>query len=460
MCVLIFISYQLLRYPRANTRGVESELICASRTPPLQAGHVFLDANPTTAKFKFYALFSPSMSGRLYLRTASAQDRVIQDMQEIGVCQEGVDIMAPKSRYLVFMTRELDPRGANVLKQEMLAVGGEAAISYDAISDLSKPTDALIMGTERQFQIAIGKLRKQPFGLKEMAEKIEDAVETSSASRNRTLACGNKELRLGERTLVMGILNVTPDSFSDGGKFLDHDIATEHAKDMIEQGADIIDVGGESTRPGAEPVSLEEELGRAIPVIEALSDSDVPISIDTRKPEVLKKAVEAGASMVNVVGGLRDDDMIKVAADAGIPVVIMHMLGEPGAMQNDPVYSDVMDDIVDHLGEQIERAVDLGVKPENFIVDPGIGFGKTVEHNLEIIGRLGELRILGAPVLVGTSRKSFIGKISGGEADQRREGSLASMVLAAANGADIVRVHDVGETKKALAVADAIYNNI
>ena len=274
--------------------------------------------------------------------------------------------------------------------------------------------------------------------------------------KNFTLKCGGFSLALGERTHVMGILNRTPDSFSDGGRFPDADAAVGHALSMMGQGADIIDVGGESTRPGAEPVGTAEELERVIPVIEALSAKGAPISVDTRKPEVARKALEAGAGMLNLVGGIRDDEMGKVAAASDIPVILTHMRGEPKNMQADPQYDDVMDDIVDHLAAQIKTCTGHGLARGNIIVDPGIGFGKTVDNNREVLRRLGELRMLGAPVMVGTSRKSFIGKITGAEVGDRLEGSLASMVLAAAWGADIVRTHDIRETKRALAVADSI----
>lgn len=392
---------------------------------------------------------------KLYLRSCTDSDVISREMGEIGVCQEGIDIMAPKSRQFIFMARDLDPRAANILKQEMLAVGGDAAISYHAISDLTKETDAHIIGTERQISIANEKLKCQPFGLKELAAEIECALNNLARPLKSNLNCGGKELAIGERSLIMGVLNVTPDSFSDGGQFLDKDAAINHARTMIEQGADIIDVGGESTRPGAEPVSAEIELERVIPVIKALS-GNILLSIDTRKPEVARKAIEAGACMVNLVGGIRDEETGKLIAEKEIPAILMHMLGEPASMQTDPQYDDVMDDIAGHLADQIETAIGLGIKAEKIIVDPGIGFGKTTIHNLEIMKRLGELRILGCPILIGASRKSFIGKITGAEANDRLEGSLAAAVLAAAKGAHILRVHDVKETKRALAVADSI----
>jgi dihydropteroate synthase len=393
------------------------------------------------------------MSPELYLRSVNQLDTADAEMRNINVCQEGIDIMLPKMRHFVFMVRDLDPRGANILKQEMLAVGGEAAISYNAICDLSKPTDCLLSGTERQFSIAVCKLKLQPFGLKMLASELDRALGNISAPHVPTLG----QLNL-DHTLVMGILNVTPDSFSGDG-IIDIDGAVKKALQMENEGADIIDIGGESTRPGAIKVSAEDELARVLPVIKNLSTKlKIPISIDSRNASVVKKALESGASIANLVGGLRDAEMTKIIASAGIPVILMHMQGKPDTMQNNPVYDDVMDDIIAELRGQVKTALGAGIKPSNIILDPGIGFGKTAEQNMEIIRRLGEMRILGMPLLVGTSRKSFIGKVSG-DANNRLEGSLASAIFASARGANIVRVHDVAETVRALKLNDAIVRN-
>ena len=226
---------------------------------------------------------------------------------------------------------------------------------------------------------------------------------------------------------------------------------------MAETGADIIDVGGESTRPGSAPVSAEEEIERVVPVIKELrSKINIPISIDTSKPEVARAALEAGAGIINDVTGLADDNMARLAAEKGVPVIIMHMQGNPRTMQDEPDYDDVVDDIIDYFKERIAIAEEHGMARPSIIIDPGIGFGKTLEHNLEIIRRLAEFKILGLPIMVGPSRKSFIGKIQGANADGRLEGSLAAAIVSAMKGADIVRVHDVKETRLALQIADAI----
>jgi dihydropteroate synthase len=253
----------------------------------------------------------------------------------------------------------------------------------------------------------------------------------------------------------MGVVNVTPDSFSDGGLFLDPDAAIAHGRELLDQGADVLDVGGESTRPGAKEVSAEEELARVEPVVAGLSDST--ISIDTSKLAVAEAALDAGASIVNDVTALRHDPEIGVlCAERAAGLVLMHMLGDPRTMQKNPVYDGVVDDVKAFLAERLEAAVGAGVVEERIWLDPGIGFGKTLEHNLELLRRLGELRELGRPLVIGTSRKSFIGKIDGSAVDDRIGGTLASSVLAAAEGADVLRVHDVAEMAQAIKVAGAI----
>jgi len=255
----------------------------------------------------------------------------------------------------------------------------------------------------------------------------------------------------------MGVLNVTPDSFSDGGLYLSPDKALEHGIHLFEEGADIVDVGGESTRPGAEPVSAMEELDRVLPVIEGLVQAEVPVSIDTMKPDVAKAATIAGAQTINDVSGMRSDEMLSVAASAGATVCIMHMLGEPRTMQAAPQYSDVVEEVLSWLLERVEAAVRAGVRRDQIWIDPGIGFGKTIDHNLSLLKATGEFASSGYPVVIGASRKSFIGKIAcESDAAYRLPGSLAVAVYAAQKGARIIRAHDVAATVQALAVQDAI----
>ncbi len=256
---------------------------------------------------------------------------------------------------------------------------------------------------------------------------------------------------------LMGVVNVTPDSFSDGGLYLDPKAAIAHGEELAAAGAEILDVGGESTRPGAEEVGEAEELRRVVPVVEGLAGAGAEVSVDTSKAAVAAAALDAGATIVNDVTALRGDpEMAALCAERDATAVLMHMVGSPRTMQENPVYDDVVDDVKSFLAARVEAARAAGVAEERIWLDPGIGFGKTVEHNLELLRRLGELRELGRPLVVGTSRKSFIGKVDGSPAGERLGGTIASSVLAAASGADVLRVHDVAEVGQALAVAAAI----
>src|SRR3954451_19700335 len=256
--------------------------------------------------------------------------------------------------------------------------------------------------------------------------------------------------------LVMGIVNVTPDSFSDGGLFLDSAAAIAHGRDLLDEGADILDIGGESTRPGATSVTLDEELARVMPVIEALVEQGATISIDTTKAGVARRALEAGATIVNDVAAFRfDPEIAAVVAEHGAICVLMHMLGEPRTMQKDPHYDEVVSDVKAFLEERMAYAVGQGVPEDKIWLDPGIGFGKTLEHNLELIARLDEIVAIGRPVVFGASRKSFLGKLTGRQVDERLAATIAANVIAYEHGARIFRVHDVAPTADALQVATA-----
>jgi dihydropteroate synthase len=268
------------------------------------------------------------------------------------------------------------------------------------------------------------------------------------------MKCKEYTLRF-DKTLIMGILNVTPDSFSDGGLFADVDTAVDHAKQMVSDGADILDIGGESSHPGSAPLSEKEELDRVLPVVRRLLDElSVPISIDTYKPGVAEACLQAGVHLMNDITGLTNPQMRAVAAKYQVPVALMHMKGTPKTMQENPIYKDVTRDIKAFFQEQIITTHKAGIK--HIIIDPGIGFGKTVEHNLQIFKHLGEFQSLGCPILVGPSRKSFIGAITGLSVNQRLDGTIAAVTVAIMNGAHIVRVHDVKECKRAVQVVDAI----
>ena len=256
--------------------------------------------------------------------------------------------------------------------------------------------------------------------------------------------------------VVMGVVNVTPDSFSDGGAWLDADAAIAHGRELVGEGAAILDVGGESTRPGAEPVDADEELRRVLPVLEGLAGAGARLSIDTSKAAVAAAALDAGATIVNDVTALRGDPrMAALVAERGCGVVLMHMLGEPRTMQRDPHYDDVVAEVAAFLAQRIEHAVAQGIALQRIWIDPGIGFGKTIDHNLELLARLDEIVALGRPVVVGTSRKSFLGRITGRDAGDRVAGTIATNVLALERGASVFRVHDVAQACDALAVAAA-----
>lgn len=262
----------------------------------------------------------------------------------------------------------------------------------------------------------------------------------------------------GSRTYIMGILNLTPDSFSGDGIYKEPSRAVEEAERLIEEGADIIDIGGESTRPSAVPVSIEEEIERVIPVIEKLAKKiTVPISIDTQKSEVAVRALDKGASIINDISGLSaDDNMLKIASQYNATVIIMHIKGTPQTMQQNPSYTDILAEITERLSYLINKAEQNGIRQENILIDPGIGFGKTNEHNLEILANLSHFKILGKPILVGPSRKSFIGNLLGVGPKNRIFGTAASVAIAIKNGADIIRVHDVKEMKDVAKITDAI----
>jgi dihydropteroate synthase len=319
-----------------------------------------------------------------------------------------------------------------------------------------RPGGATVSGTRAGLD-ALAALAARA-GRAELARAL-DAATAADVSPDATVL-GGRTFRWGERTFLMGVVNVTPDSFSDGGRHLERDAAVQHALSLAQAGADVLDLGGESTRPGSAEVPVQVELDRVLPVLEAVrARSDVPVSIDTRKAAVAREALRLGAVLVNDVSGLGHDPALATAvAEAGAALALMHIQGTPETMQVDPRYDDVVAEVIDFLSGRIDRAVVAGVARDRIWVDPGIGFGKTTGHNLFLLRHLGELRVLGAPVLVGTSRKRFIGTLSGGRPpEQRLPGSLASIAaVATLQGADVVRVHDVAEAKEALAVADAI----
>ena len=389
----------------------------------------------------------------LHITNAS---EAIHQMKKVGVDPIGIKLMERKSLHFNLKVEGIDPRTANLLKQEMLSLGGDVAVDGRGLDCSAQQTDALIMGTQNHFEKLILKLGQYP-DLQSLGQSIKETIRNISKIKF-TIHCRKKTLTVGKRTLLMGVLNVTPDSFSDGGLFFDKEKAIAHGIRMVEEGADIIDIGGESTRPGSKPLELEEELRRIIPVIESLAkETDVPISIDTYKSAVAQRAIEAGAEIINDISALRfDPNLVQVAVRENTPLILMHIRGTPETMQKNIYYESLFSEILQSLKGSIQMAESAGVDPQQIIVDPGIGFGKTVEDNLLIIKNLFEFRILGKPILLGTSRKSFIGKILNAGGGGRLEGTLSSIAIGVLNGAHVIRSHDVLQAKKAIAVADAI----
>lgn len=357
-------------------------------------------------------------------------------------------------------TAQIDALRALTLSRESGADVKSAPLSFSTglQTHPGRSPELILTGTRDQLKYIVGRIRSLNVLPSVFPEKTESLLDKYLRADYK-INCKGKILDLQGRTHIMGILNATPDSFSDGGRFSGLESALMHAREMAAAGADIIDIGGESTRPGAEALPEEEELQRIIPLIERLSgELAVPLSVDTYKSSVAEKALQAGASIVNDISGLRfSPDMARVVADHGAALVIMHIKGTPRDMQQNPVYEDVIGEIRTYLEEGIAIAARAGVDPEKILVDPGIGFGKTLEHNLSILNRLSEFRSLGRPVVLGTSRKKFIGAILGIPApDQRVDGTAATVALGIERGASVVRVHDVARMTQVARMTDAI----
>lgn len=374
-------------------------------------------------------------------------------MRRLGVADEGIELMASRSTGLMVRVNGVDARSAAVIKQEMLFLGGDAALPAPLYA-MEGSGDLLLLGTPEQLAGIGDRLGLHQGALAARGAEISQAWENY---RSGLEGRGRLPHPFGDGLAVMGILNVTPDSFHDGGRFLSPSSAVRQAQQMIEEGADIIDVGGESTRPGAGRVSEREELERVIPVIEAVSALGVPVSIDTYKEAVAREALAHGAQVINDITALDGDGkMASLASREGCVVCLMHMQGTPTDMQKNPYYEDVVDEVYSFLKQRIDWAVARGIVREKIIIDPGIGFGKNLQHNLALLGRLDSFLSLGCPLLLGVSRKSFIGMITGAESEDRLAGTLAANVLSYRRGARIFRVHDVAENRQALDLTAAI----
>ncbi|WP_336325265.1 dihydropteroate synthase [Halovenus sp. HT40] len=371
-----------------------------------------------------------------------------ETLRDAHVTDAGQWRMRGKAVHRILKTR-VQPRQAQYLKEELLSLGGECAVS--GLNDQDRENlGVVMMGTMAQFRRLAEKLDGQPYGLAPFADELRETLDIGTDPDHRGYPWE-------DGTAVMGILNVTPDSFHDGGEYEAQSDAVERAEEMIEAGADIIDVGGESTRPGADPVPVEEEKARVLPVVERINDLDALVSVDTRKAEVARAALDAGADILNDVSGLEDPEMRLVAADYDVPVVVMHSINAPVDPDSDIHYDDVVEDVIDSLTERILLAEKAGLDRSQIIIDPGLGFGKSSAESFELLGRIGEFRGLGCPILVGHSHKSMF-ELVDRNAGERSDPTVAATALAAERGADIVRVHDVAPNRAAVDVVGAARN--
>jgi dihydropteroate synthase len=383
------------------------------------------------------------------------------ELRRIGVDSYGIVEMVPKMRTLCIQFSQLECRQANILKQEMLSLGGDAAVARGTVACTVDRTDCILIGTVKQLSRLSRKLKAQPFGLPLLGGELESLL-ARQVTPPSVWKTSRRSLSL-QRPLIMGILNITPDSFSDGGRCSNIDHAVEAALQMEADGADIIDIGGESTRPGADPVASEDELARIIPVIERLAGVlKCAISVDTWKSAVAERALGAGAEIINDISGVNfDPNMAGLAAATGSGVVLMHTRGTPDKMQQNTVYGDMMAEVTTGLLDSVSKAGEAGVSADCMAIDPGIGFGKGAAGNLELIRRLAEFSSFGLPILVGPSRKSFIGTVLGREqTDDRLFGTAATVALSVSHGAAILRVHDVRAMRDVADMAHAVMKSV
>ncbi len=399
---------------------------------------------------------------KLDIRT---RKQVIEEFGRIGATPPGKVIMSNKVFPVALKIKNINPVAADILKQEMLSRMGDVVTSRDTLTKSEEATDVIIIGTEKAITSLAEKIKMQQFGLPELSDNITSFLAYLKESKTRkSLNITGKEFDLSkEGALIMGILNVTPDSFYDGGKYYLKEDAIKRAEMIAAEGAQIIDIGGMSSRPGSKPVPPEEEIKRIIPLVEYIKKNlDILVSVDTCRSYTAARAIETGADIINDISGMTfDEGIFDVVKGSHASIVIMHMQGTPETMQVDPKYSDVVEEIYDFLFAQAQKAIEKGIDKSRIIIDPGIGFGKKLEHNLEIIAKLSDLANMGFPVLLGTSRKSFIGMVlDDAPADDRLEGSIISAIYGFLNGAEILRVHDVSQTLKALKVAKSIRDRL
>jgi len=463
-------------FPAAEGPSTDTTRGLALTEPPertIQTAKRALSLRPGSADGRFGSAGGLFVAGRLAVPvpTPTAGHRfaarvldwstlteVARELEATGSDPEGVGIMTRKGQIYPMRLDGVSLKAAPLLKQEILSVGGDSAHARGIADHSASATSVVLIATWGQYLYLLPKLRRQPFRLAELADEVERALRAYVARGVRTIPGPHRPITTGDRTRVMGVVNVTPDSFSDGGRFLDPDAAVAQAERLVREGADLIDVGGESTRPGASPVSPEAEWARIAPVFARLAAAtSVPLSVDTRHAEVAAKAIDAGADVINDVEGLRSEEMRRVVARSGAVAIAMHMRGTPTTMQENLEYADVRTEVYRTLAEATDRARAEGIAAEKLLVDPGLGFGKSAEQSADLLAHIGELRSLGYPVVVGASRKSFLGWALGAStAADRLEAGLAAAVMAAERGVAFVRTHDVGPTVRALSLVDKI----
>ncbi len=389
-----------------------------------------------------------------HLIDISTRGDLSRHLSDIGAPEEEMQDAADTFLYCTIKLENVDTRAAHQLRNHLESLGGGLALSRHARDFTVRETDVLLTGSRKTLGLLARRLKGEPFGLDVIGQEIASCLSEGVM----TMSWGNRVLDFARRTYVMGILNRTPDSFFPDSRSGSVKDALGRALKMVEAGVDIIDVGGESSRPGSDPVPIAEEVKRVVPVIQAIrGESDVMISVDTRKREVAERALDAGADIVNDISGLRhSDDLPALVARRRVPIVLMHMRGTPKTMQKNPSYKSTISEIIRELMASISIALEAGIPHSMIIIDPGIGFGKRIQDNLRIIRELASLKSLNFPILIGLSRKGFIGEILDRPVEKRLIGTITANTLAILNGANIVRVHDVGDAVEMVKIIDSV----
>lgn len=400
------------------------------------------------------SLFPRPSATNAHLVDISSADDLRRHLSGIDVPSGQWDEIVEKFLFSTIKLEGVDTRAANILKSIVETLGAGIAMSTEAREFTVRETDVLLSGSRHTLRLLAARLKNEPYGL----EGIGGEIEACGINDTQIMSWGDRQLDFSRKTYVMGILNVTPDSFFPSSRAATVKDAMKAAKEMIEAGVDIIDIGGESTRPGSEPVPDDEEIRRVVPAIQALrAESNVMISVDTRKADVAERALDAGADIVNDISGLRhNEELARLVARRKVPIVLMHMRGTPKTMQKSPYYKNTISEILRELQPSITAALSAGIAPEMIIVDPGIGFGKRMQDNLRIIKELASLKSLHFPILVGLSRKGFIGEILDRPVEKRLIGTVTANTLAILNGANIIRVHDVADAVEMVTIIESV----